>query len=137
MMEAQIRPDDVQRFAAAFALVEIHEPGATEALLANLNESDSYARLAAAAALTMLGHTNGLEVLRSYATSRELWERFAVVLALAHSNLPEGRELLASRLEDRVPAIRKLAAAAQTGPELYRKTVDFFSAPYLNGGNLL
>jgi HEAT repeat protein len=63
----------------------------------------------------MFGRTNGLEVIEANLRSREMWRRFVAAVALAQWDAPRAREMLKGRLEDRTPAIRRLAEGAGKG----------------------
>ena len=104
-----------ERFAAAYALVEIGGPLAADFLAANWKDEDEFAGHGKACALTMLGRTNGLAVVRAGLRAKEDWRRFGSALALARSGNATNLSELKTMLEDGAPTLRRFSAASLEG----------------------
>jgi HEAT repeat protein len=104
-----------ESFAAAYALVEIGDPAGAAALAADLWHEDEFARHAKACALTMLGGTNGMPTVRTGLNAKEPWRRFGAIIAIARLGLPETSSEWQLAINDRDPALRRLAREASVG----------------------
>jgi len=105
-------PESSVRVGVIMALGILGDPRVAPDLEPLLKDRDEYPRLAAGCALVLMtGHID-TGVLTKGLRSRTPWERFAVAMALVDLGTPEALDLLAGLLNDRVPALRRLAAGA-------------------------
>ena len=84
-------------------------------MAADLWHEDEFARHAKACALTMLGGTNGMPTVRTGLNAKEPWRRFGAIIAIARLGLPETSSEWQLAINDRDPALRRLAREASVG----------------------
>ena len=103
------------RFAATFALTEIHDSRSIPALEASLSDRNDLPRIGAGCALAFLGQQSAIPNLKKELRDRSGWRCFAATVALIGLGTPEAKELLKEKIDNSIPTISQLARRGVAG----------------------